>query len=50
MCSDRCRLMVQVLCGYRGLAGSLARRILVLLLWGLVAGYGSMRAHTFGGV
>jgi hypothetical protein len=50
MCSDRCRLMVQVLCGYRGLAGGLAGRVLVLLLRGLVAGDGSMRAHTFGGV
>ena len=46
MCSDWCRLVIQVLGGYGGLAGGLTGRVLVLLLRGLVAGDSRVWTHS----
>lgn len=46
VCSDWCRLVIQVLGGYGGLAGGLAGRVLVLLLRGLVAGDSRVWTHS----
>ncbi len=50
MRSNRSRLVIQVLCCDRRLAGGLAWRVPALLLWRLVAGYSGLGTWRFAGM